>query len=439
MSIIQSALSAKTTSMSEAGNAMMFLLTITVAVYLLTFALITPYTNMTIWIYILSCIPLISNFFIPAILIIGQATTLQIIVSLVLLVISIPISFNICSKIFKNGVLDYRQSKKKRHKAKKELSLLEEQELKIEKEKFKRLGFVVGLSIILFIVLEVILDFLLDIFLVPVLSNFLEDTTVNLIYQTFVSALALGIASYFVHLYIPRYEKNKALNKEDSKKLFISSICLVALLQIGLIVIQSALGIENNISEVLLDIQGLDNPINCILLFIEIAIAPAIFEELFFRKSLIDLTRNFGDKFAVVFSSLIFAVSHLNIYQAIFAFFMGLILGTLYVKTGSMKYNGLLHLANNGYAVIAEILIFNELSFFALVFEMLILAIVFWSAFVFIEQIIEKIKNKEKIIWLKGNIIPKNFKYIFTDYTAIVSIIFTSILFTATELILKLL
>ena len=97
LSIIQAALSSKTTNMSEAGNSMTFLLVVTVAVYMFTFALINPYTNMSALIYILSCIPLISNYFVPAIMIIGQAKAWQIIVSLVLLVISIPVAFNKCN------------------------------------------------------------------------------------------------------------------------------------------------------------------------------------------------------------------------------------------------------------------------------------------------------------------------------------------------------
>ena len=66
-------------------------------------------------------------------MIIGQAKTWQIIVSFLLLIISIPVAFNICSKVFKNGVLDYNNKKSKNKKVKKELTLKEEQELKFEK------------------------------------------------------------------------------------------------------------------------------------------------------------------------------------------------------------------------------------------------------------------------------------------------------------------
>lgn len=439
MSIIQAALSSKTTSMQESGNSMMFLLTITVAVYILTFALITPYTNMSLWIYVVSCIPLISNFFIPAIIIIGQAKTVQIVVSLALLVISIPVAFNICSKVFKNGVLDYKQSKNKKRKVKKELSLLEEQEIRLQKSKIKNLGFVTGLAVILFIVIEMLANFLLSIFVVPVLLKVMDETTVELIYQSLVSAIGLGVASYFVHLYIVKKEKTEKLNSKDSRKMFYISVFLVGVLQIILILIQIWLGIENNASELILDIEGLDNPINCILFVVEIALMPAIFEELFFRKSLIDLSRNFGEKFAVVFSSIIFGISHLNSSQAIFAFFMGIILGTLYVKTKTMKYNCLLHFVNNGYAAVAAILLYNEIEFGAFLYEIAIVAVIIIAGVFAITELFKKLESKEKIKWLEGKLIPSNFKYILTDYTVIVSGIFVALLFCATEAILKML
>lgn len=437
MSIIQAALSSKTTSMQESGNSMMFLLTITIAVYISTFALITPYTNMSAWIYVLSCIPLVSNFFIPAIIVIGQAKPLQLVISFLLLVISIPIAFNICSRIFKNGVLDYKPNKNKKKQPKKELSLVEEQEIKLEKNKVKKLGFIVGLSVILFMILELIASFLINMFLEPFLIRIMSEETAGLISQILVSGVGLGVASYFVHLYVKKYDKPKVLDKKNARKLFVASAFLIGALQIIIILIEVWLDIDNNVSEYLLDIDGLDNAINCILFIIEVAVMPAIFEELFFRKSMIDLSRNFGEKFAVVFSSLIFGISHLNFSQAIFAFFTGIILGTLYVKTGSMKYNCLLHFLNNGYSTVTAIMLYNGFESGLFIFTISVLVIIGLCGISAIKSFVDKLENKEKIELLEGKLIPNNFKYILADYTVIVSITFVVLLFGATETILK--
>ncbi|MBR3696890.1 MAG: ABC transporter permease [Clostridia bacterium] len=437
MSIIQATLSSKTTSMQESGNSMMFLLTITMAVYFVTFGLITPYTNMKPWIYIVSCIPLISNYFIPAIIIIGQAKKIQIFISFILLLVSIPISFNICSKIFKNGILDYNQKKNKKSNKNKELSLLEEQEIKLEKSKYKKFGFVVGFSIILYVVLQIFTSFLIEVFLVPIISNLVNEEVINIIIQILVSIIGLGGASLFTSIYITKQDKNNELDKKSYLKLFYVSIFLIGLLQFVLLLIQNVIGVENKVSELVLNINGLDNPLICLLLFIEVAIIPAIFEELFFRKCLIDLSIGFGEKFAVIFSSIIFGVSHFNLIQGVFAFLMGLILGTLYIKTKSMKYNSLLHFLNNGVATIAEILLFNSLVPLTIVFEISILIILVLSGMFFIKELIKTIRSKRKIKWLNGKLIPNNFKYILTDYTVIISVVLVVLMFITTETLLK--
>ena len=111
--LIQAALSSKTTSVTEAGNTTILLLMIVVLLYILSNGIITPYTKVTPIMYIISCLPIVSTFFVPSMMIIGQATALQIIVSFVLLVLSIPLIFNFCANVFKNGVLDYTSKKKR--------------------------------------------------------------------------------------------------------------------------------------------------------------------------------------------------------------------------------------------------------------------------------------------------------------------------------------
>ena len=93
-----------------------------------------------------------------------------------------------------------------------------------------------------------------------------------------------------------------------------------------------------------------------IILIISIAIIPAIFEELFFRKAMIDYTLKYGDKFALIASSLLFGFLHLNMSQGLFAFIMGLIVGEIYLYTKDIKLTMLIHFINNGFAALAMIL-----------------------------------------------------------------------------------
>lgn len=438
LSIIQATLSSKTTSMSEAGNSMTFLMVITISVYMLTFALINPYTNMNALIYVLSCIPLISNYFIPAIMIIGQAKAWQIVLSLTLLVISIPITFNICSKIFKNGVLDYSKRKSKRRKEKKQLTLKEEQNLKLEKYKFRTLALAIGMSVILYFVIQIISELVFNVLVASILKNIFTDTQIRLIIMAISSIVSLSLPYGFICLYIRKHENTVKNTFKENRKIFLISIFLTGLIQIALIILQMVSGLENKAVETILDMEGLDNIFTASLFVLTIAVIPGIFEELLFRKGLINLTRGFGDKFAILISSIIFAICHLNITQGIFAFFMGLVLGALYVKTGKMRYNMILHALNNSYAAIGTILMSCELSTIYLGLTVLVLVIIFIGGVVFIEELIRKIKAKEKLITIEGKIMPENAKYIFSDYTFIIGIVLMFLAFSVTEGMLKL-
>lgn len=438
LSIIQATLSSKTTSMSEAGNSMTFLMTITIAVYMLTFALINPYTNMNALIYILSCIPLISNYFIPAIMIIGQAKAWQIVISLLLLIISIPVTFNICSKIFKNGVLDYNKKKSKKRKEKKQLTLKEEQNLKLEKYKFRTLALAMGMSVILYFVIQIISELIFNVLIASILKNVFSDTQIKLIIMAISSIISLSLPYGFICLYTKKYGNKEQNNFKENRKIFLISIFLTGLIQIALIMLQTITGLENKAVETILDMEGLNNIFTAILFVLTIAVIPGIFEELFFRKGLIDLTRRFGDKFAILISSIIFGVCHLNITQGIFAFFMGLVLGTLYVRTGKMRYNMLLHALNNSYAAIGTVLMYCELSGVYLGLTVLVLAAILVGGIAFIQELIRKVNEKERLVTIEGKIFPENAKYIFSDYTFIIGIILMFLAFLVTEGMLKL-
>lgn len=57
---------------------------------------------------------------------------------------------------------------------------------------------------------------------------------------------------------------------------------------------------------------------------------------------------------AILWSALIFAVMHLNPWQGIPAFLMGVYFGWIYYRTGSLKATMFLHFVNNGTAVLLE-------------------------------------------------------------------------------------
>jgi sodium transport system permease protein len=79
------------------------------------------------------------------------------------------------------------------------------------------------------------------------------------------------------------------------------------------------------------------------------AVLPAVCEELAFRGFILTgLRRRFRPETAVVISSFLFAVSHLNVFQLVPTFVLGLLLGVLALRAGSVWPGMAYHLVHNG-------------------------------------------------------------------------------------------
>ena len=78
-----------------------------------------------------------------------------------------------------------------------------------------------------------------------------------------------------------------------------------------------------------------------------VGIIGPIVEEYIFRKQIINHTRMFGEKRAVIFSAFVFALFHGNLSQMFYAFTLGLVFGYIYIKTDDIKYSAGLHMLVN--------------------------------------------------------------------------------------------
>ena len=76
-------------------------------------------------------------------------------------------------------------------------------------------------------------------------------------------------------------------------------------------------------------------------------IGAPVFEELIFRKFLIDRLLPFGEKAAVIFTALLFGMAHMNAGQFFLAFLLGLLLALVYIRTGNILYTMALHFMIN--------------------------------------------------------------------------------------------
>ncbi|MCY6960070.1 CPBP family intramembrane glutamic endopeptidase [Clostridium brassicae] len=82
--------------------------------------------------------------------------------------------------------------------------------------------------------------------------------------------------------------------------------------------------------------------------FISVCIVAPIFEEVLFRGIILNgMAKALNEKVAIVISSFLFALMHMNLVQGINAFLLGAILGIIYLKTKSIYLSIFAHLINN--------------------------------------------------------------------------------------------
>ena len=84
-----------------------------------------------------------------------------------------------------------------------------------------------------------------------------------------------------------------------------------------------------------------------IISMLSTAFFPAFFEELALRGFALTFLRRNGDMFAVISSAILFGFMHANFDQIVFAFLVGLVLGFITVKTGSIWAAVAVHFINN--------------------------------------------------------------------------------------------
>jgi len=89
-------------------------------------------------------------------------------------------------------------------------------------------------------------------------------------------------------------------------------------------------------------------PVSPIISIFSVIIVAPIYEEIIFRGILLrGMAKKINPNIALVVSALLFAIVHMNIPQGINAFFLGLVVGFIYLRSGSIYLSIIAHLVNN--------------------------------------------------------------------------------------------
>lgn len=447
--VIQSVMSAKTTNIQEAGNATVFLVTLNLILYTVVTALVSPLKTVGILSYILSVIPIASMYFIPSMFLIGQANIIQVIIALVILIASVPLSLILAEKPFKNAILDYTNKKNKKIDGiEKIIATREYQERMINRKESSKKGLIIGFSVILLIILQVVSGLILSVFIEPISQKitFISRDNIYLVLMCVIFALSVYLPYLLLKAYIPKEHKEEKTKEEKKEsiikciKYIVLSIPIMSVIQMICSFAVEKIGLGSDVTDAL-GLFNYSGKLASVLIFVQIAILPAIFEELFIRKGVMGILKDKGAIFATIVSSIVFATIHLNISQFMFAFLVGILFGIVRTKTGKMYPTMILHLINNGFAVI-QALFYDKIVFMD-IFTYSVIAVNAVGFCILIYMLYKKVmelKDKESIKALKEKLDYRKIKlditenmFVFKDYTFMVCALLCAILFTAVE------
>lgn len=86
---------------------------------------------------------------------------------------------------------------------------------------------------------------------------------------------------------------------------------------------------------------------NSIMKVLVVAVMAPIFEELMFRRLIVDHTVRYGEPAAIIFSGAAFGFFHMNFFQFFYAFGLGCLFAYVYVRTRKLRWSIILHVIIN--------------------------------------------------------------------------------------------
>ena len=254
-----------------------------------------------------------------------------------------------------------------------------------------------------------------------IIINIIGFTNPIILNDINLTSIIASVCNYILPLPIFLYLMNKLEKQEiNSNKLTIKKFIVYIAISLTLMWIGNLIGLT--ITEILGNLiqSEIANPIvetidsssiytNLLLMVI---MAP-IFEEIIFRKLLIDRTIKYGKGVSILLSALIFGLFHGNLNQFFYAFLIGGFFADVYIKTGKIIYTILLHLTVNFFGSIISVIVGNSLNNMNTMANLPIadagILIIYFLVYVLIVivGVIGLLKNYKKISLLKDNLIKK--------------------------------
>lgn len=212
------------------------------------------------------------------------------------------------------------------------------------KEIFTKIGFTLFVMALVVTIAQVVLSVLLEVFIPGIETS------------PWYIGLLVGIPLYCIGLPIFLTMMRKIPNgkKGEAKSMSLSQLIVSFLISLGAVYVFNIVGILVNTFISLITGKAIVNPLDSMLngvgiipIIIFVGILSPIVEEIIFRGVLLDKLRSYGDRTAITFTAIVFALFHGNLSQFFYALVLGLILGYIAFKTNTIKYTIILHIAIN--------------------------------------------------------------------------------------------
>ncbi len=244
-------------------------------------------------------------------------------------------------------------------------------------------------------------------------------------YALSVNALGLYIVGYSIFSFgmkkIPDYVREfntdgeassleLNMNDECLKVYSLKDLISIAFICIAALYLSNFIAVAINAAIAYLKGTDIVNPLqivisssNLIYTFIFVCVVAPVFEELMFRKILLNKLLPYGKKLSVIVSAFAFGLFHGNLNQIFYAFILGLIFAHLTISSGKINYAIILHIVINtlGSVVFPAMLLHGNTTIAAvavfLVFQCIITGVILFlkNGRAFFPKHIEIINNEQ--------------------------------------------
>lgn len=173
-------------------------------------------------------------------------------------------------------------------------------------------------------------------------------------FQWALSSISMFVVAF--PIYLAMSGRKPAVEGIEKSRLSMKSLGLLLVMMMGITYIFNGIGFGINYAlaellgknvEAMVPIVNTTETASLLLTFFMACFVAPFFEEIIFRKIIIDRTRMYGERTAVLVSAVCFGLFHGNISQFLYAAAAGIVLGYIYIKTSDIRYTMGFHFAMN--------------------------------------------------------------------------------------------